>query len=172
MSDTRYPLSDADQTKMLRKLLLYWDGQWFLNAVDTLGLEEAIALNARVRAAFGRIEMRMTLKTVRKRRADDLPDAMHLLETYVHSLMGGVLRAEFVKAGGAHAEVKVHRCAAFEGAKRASLARVDQACVACEGLWNVWLEALLPGSLIDVQYPARLGKGDPHCHFIIDMHHA
>ena len=39
MNDIPNPLSDADQVKMLRKLLLYWDGQWFLNAVDAYGLE-------------------------------------------------------------------------------------------------------------------------------------
>ena len=83
--------------------------------------------------------------------------------------MGGALRAEFVKADEAHAEVRVHRCAAFEGAKRANLPRVDQACVACEGLWNAWLESLLPDSQVEVRYPARLGKGDPQCSFIIQV---
>ena len=169
MNDTPYPLTDADQAKMLRKLLLYWDGQWFLNAVDTYGHEEAIALNARVRASFARFEMRVTLKAVGKRRADDLPDAMRLLETYAKTFMGGALRAEFVKADEVHAEVRVHRCAAFEGAKRANLSRVDQACVACEVLWNAWLECLLPDSRVKVQYPTRLGKGDPLCSFIIQV---
>lgn len=169
MNDIPYPLTDADQAKMLRKLLFYWDGQWFLNAVDTYGLEEAIALNARVRASFARFEMRVTLKAVRKGRADDLPDAMRLIETYAHAFMGGALRAEFVEADEVRGEVKVHRCAAFEGAKRANLPRVDQACVACEGLWSAWLEALLPDSQIEVQYPARLGKGDSHCQFIVSV---
>jgi predicted hydrocarbon binding protein len=169
MSHRRYPLSDADQAKMLRKLLLYWDWEWFLNAVDTYGLEEAIALNARVRASFARFEMRVTLKAVGKRHADDLPDAMRLIETYAKTFMGSALRAEFTKADEVRAKVKVHRCAAFEGAKRANLTRVDQACVACEGLWNAWLEALLPDSQVEVQYPARLGKGDPHCSFVVQV---
>jgi hypothetical protein len=169
LNDTPYPLSDADQAKMLRKLLFYWDGQWFLNAVDTYGLEEAIALNARVRASFARFEMRVTLKAVGKRRADDLPDAMRLIETYAKTFMGGALRAEFVKADEVRAEVRVHRCAAFEGAKRANLPRVDQACVACEGLWNAWLECLLPDSQVDVRFPTQLGKSDPQCSFIIQV---
>jgi hypothetical protein len=162
-----YPLSDADRVKMLRKLILFWDGQWFLKTVEAFGLDTAIELNARVRASFGRIEMRTLLKTLKKPQADDLYDAMRLLDTYGAAFMGGTLRAEFVPLDTNHAEVIVRRCAAYEGAKRASLPRVDQACVACEMLWHVWLESLLPGAEVEVQYPMRQGKGDPHCRFLM-----
>ncbi|RPI49646.1 MAG: hypothetical protein EHM56_12060, partial [Chloroflexi bacterium] len=60
--ETSYRLSPEDQVHMLRRLMLYWDGQWFLKAVDAFGLDAAVALNARVRASFGRIEMRLLLK--------------------------------------------------------------------------------------------------------------
>jgi hypothetical protein len=162
-----YSLSEPDKVKMLRKLMLYWDGQWFLRAVEDLGLDAAIDLNARVRASFGRIEMRTLLKTLSKRQAQDLPDAVRLLETYGEAFMGGGLRAEFVTLDVDHAEVIVRRCAAFEGAKRAALPRADQACIACERLWQVWLETLLPGIEVVVQYPMRQGKGDPYCRFLI-----
>ncbi len=166
---TPYRLSDADQAGMLRKLLLYWDGQWFLAAVEAYGLEAAVDLNARVRAAFGRIEMRLLLKTLGKSQADGLADAIHLLETYAEAFMGPRIRAEFSMLGDGKAEVVIRRCAAYEGAKRAALPREDQACVACETLWNVWLETLLPGIQAEVQYPMRLGKGDPHCQFILEI---
>jgi hypothetical protein len=163
-----YRLSDAEQVEMLRKLLLYWDGQWFLKTVETFGLQAGIELNARVRASFGRIEMRLLLKALGKRQADDLPDAMHLLETYAATFMGQRLQAEFVSLVDDRAEVTIRHCAAYEQAKRAALPRVDQACVACEGLWNAWLEVLLPGSEVDVHYPQRQGKGDLVCHFTIE----
>jgi len=169
MPPTPYPLSDADQVHMLRKLMLYWDGQWFLKTAETFGLEAAIDLNARVRASFGRIEMRTLLKTVGKSRADGLPDAMRLLDTYAAAFMGQSLRAEFVVVDAERAEVLIRRCAAYEGAKRAALPRVDQACVACETLWNVWLETLLPDTRAEVQYPMRQGKGDAYCRFIIQV---
>ena len=51
---THYTLSDIEQVRMLRKLMLYWDGQWFLKTVEAFGLEAAVELNARVRAPFGR----------------------------------------------------------------------------------------------------------------------
>ena len=164
---TPYSLSEPDKVKMLRKLMLYWDGQWFLKAVEDLGLDAAIDLNARVRASFGRIEMRLLLKTLSKPQARDLPDALRLLETYGATFMAGALRAEFVTLDVDHAEVIVRRCAAFEGAKHAALPRVDQACIACERLWQVWLETLLPGIEVEVQYPMREGKGDPYCQFLI-----
>jgi hypothetical protein len=67
-----YALSDADKVKMLRKLALFWDGQWFLRSVDKFGLDAAVDLNAAVRTAFGRIEMRTMLKALGKKQADDL----------------------------------------------------------------------------------------------------
>jgi hypothetical protein len=167
-----YHLSDAERVKLLRKLMLYWDGQWFLKTVETYGLEAAIALNARVRASFGRIEMRSLLKLLSKSQADDLADAVRLLDTYGEAFMGGTLRAEFVALDSRQAEIVVRRCAAYEGAKRAGLPRQDQACVACENLWNAWLETLLPGHEIEVQYPLRQGKGDAYCQFLICVRQA
>ena len=162
-----YHLSDAEQAQMLGKLMLFWDGQWFLKTVEAFGLEAAIDLNARVRTSFGRIEMRTLLKALGKRQADNLPDAMHLLETYSKAFMRGRLRAEFTVQDDDQAQVIVSRCAAYEGAKLAALPRQDQACVACETLWNAWMEALLPGMAWDVRYPMRQGKGDSVCKFIV-----
>jgi len=154
---------------MLRKLMLYWDGQWFLKTADAFGLDAAIGLNAQVRTSFGRIEMRTLLKAVGKPHADDLPDAIRLLETYANAFLGSALRAEFAVLDANRAEVIVRRCAAYEGAKLAALPRQDQACVACETLWNAWLEMLLPDATVAAQHPMRQGKGDPHCRFLIQV---
>jgi hypothetical protein len=161
-----YPLSEEVKVDMLRKMVLFWDGQWFLKTVDEFGLEAAIRLNARVRTAFGRIEMRILLG---KRRADDLADAIRLVNTYGEVLMGGALRADFQTITPTRAEVLIYRCAAYAGAKMARLDRVDQACVACETLWDAWFEVLLPDTPVTVRYPMRQGKGAPHCHFIITL---
>jgi hypothetical protein len=169
MSYESYELSDTDQIRMLRKLLLYWDGQWFLKTVDEFGLEAGIRLNARVRTAFGRIEMRTLLQAVGKPRADDLQDAMRLIDTYAKVFMGNALRVQHKMVGPNQVEARVYRCAAYEGSKLANLARVDQACVACETLWSAWIEALLPDATVDVQYPMRMGKGAPHCRFVITV---
>ena len=164
-AQTAYLLSDLDQVKLLRKLMLYWDGQWFLKTAEQFGLDAAIDLNARVRASFGRIEMRLLLKAVGKSQADNLPDALHLLETYSGAFMGSTLRAEFRVLGPQEAEVHVSRCAAYEGAKRAALPRADQACVACETLWSAWLEILLPEDPIQIDILQRQGTGDSICQF-------
>ena len=163
-----YPLSEEVKVDMLRKLALFWDGQWFLKTVDEFGLEAAIRLNARVRASFGRIEMRTLLRALGKRRADDLTDAIRLIAIYAEVLMGGAFRADFQMTSPTQADVRIYRCAAYEGAKMARLERVDQACVACETLWDAWFEILLPDTPVTVRYPKQQGKGDPHCHFIIN----
>ncbi len=61
-----YPIPDEKKVRMLRKLALFWDGQWFLQTVQKFGLEPAIELNALVRTAFGRIETRTLLRAVGK----------------------------------------------------------------------------------------------------------
>ena len=164
-----YPLPDEAKVNILRKLAMFWDGQWFLKTVDEFGLEAAVRLNARVRAAFGHIEMRTLLRALGKRRADDLTDAIRLIATYGQVLMGGALRADFQMTSPAQAEALIYRCAAYAGARMAHLDRVDQACVACETLWEAWFEVLLPDNPMAVRYPMRLGKGDPHCHFIFSV---
>ena len=163
-----YPIADAEKVKMLRKLALYWDGQWFLNAVQKFGLEEAIDLNAIVRTAFGRIEMRTLLRAAGKKQADDLPDALRLIATHTDLLLGTGVKADY-QIGDGSARVLVRRCAVFEGAKIANLPRHDQACVTCETLWDAWFQVLLPEAKISVQYPQRQGKGDPICEFIIEQ---
>ena len=162
-----YPLPDADKVKMLRKLALFWDGQWFLHSAEMFGLEEAIALNAAVRTAFGRIEMRTILKALGKKVADDLADAVRMIATHSDLLLGPGIRADY-EVGERRAQVVVRRCAAYEGAKRANLPRRDQACVTCETLWDAWFKVLLPTTEICVQYPQRQGMGDAVCKFVVE----
>jgi hypothetical protein len=161
-----YPLSDAEKVKMLRKLALFWDGQWFLRSVEKFGLEAAIDLNAIVRSAFGRIEMRTMLKAIGKTQADDLADALRMIATHTDLLLGPGVRADY-HLDQDRARIIVRRCAAFEGAKRANLERQDQACVTCETLWDSWFGALLPEAQIDVRYPQRQGMGDSVCEFVV-----
>ena len=55
-------ISPDKKCKLLSKLLLFWDGQWFLKVKDILGINEAIEINKKVRKSFARIEMREALK--------------------------------------------------------------------------------------------------------------
>jgi len=105
--------------------------------------------------------MRQLLKTLGKSQADDLADAVHLPETCAETFMGTGLRAEFLFQGPHRAEVIVHRCAAYTGAKRAALPRADLACIACETLWDTWLETLMPDLQVEVQFPPARAKETP-----------
>lgn len=165
--EKRYDIAPDEQIEILQKLLLYWDGQWFLKTVEEFGLEAGIRTNARVRASFGRIEMRAILKTARKKRADDLADGLVLLNSYLDMFMGGRLKVELNLTSDTEATVTVARCPAYEGARRACLERSDQACVACAGLWPVWLSALLPEDDIEVDVLEQQGRGDRRCLFNI-----
>jgi len=61
--------------------------------------------------------------------------------------------------------VTVHKCAAYDGARRAKLEKDVQACLTCEGLWQVWFSSLLPDHAVSQEVIARMGFGDPQCRF-------
>jgi hypothetical protein len=163
-----YSLEPTDLIRVLPRLMLAWDGQWFLKVYDEFDWETAAGLNARVRAAFGRIEMRTMLRALGKRRADGLPDAVRVLRTYIE----GVFAAGFVgdyRVDEDRLDAFVTTCAAWEGAKRAALERTDQACIACETLWLAWFKTLLPNHQIVFDIQERMGYGDPRCHFVLQF---
>lgn len=167
--NSKYALTHAAQADMLRRLALYWDGQWFLKTVEEFGLDAGLRINARVRASFGKIEMRSILKALHKKKADDLPDALDILEAYLQVFMGDRLRATFSLLSKDQAIVNVTHCPAFEGGKRAALERIDQSCVACEGLWPTWLTSLLPSQDIRLEVAQTQGRGDLLCEFRISI---
>jgi len=180
----QYTISAEDKAHMLALLAMAWDGQWFLKTYDEYGWEAATRLNARVRAAFGRIEMRRMLRALNKRAADDLEDVARIIQTYFREVLTAGFDADFAVRCGSHVghtfrhatagyaashvmEVTVTRCAALSGARRAGLERHDQACVACRPLWSAYLEVLLPDTPVDVEVVEQMGSGAPRCHFVI-----
>jgi hypothetical protein len=163
-----YHLETIDLLRIMPRLMLSWDGQWFLKICDEFDWETAARLNARARAAFGRIEMRTMLRALGKRYADDLPDAVRVLRTYIE----GVFEAGFVadlRVTGDRLDAFVTTCVAWEGARQAALERTDQACLACEMLWIAWFKALLPNRRIAFDIQGRMGYGDPRCHFVLQF---
>lgn len=161
-----YVLSDAEKAKLLARLALAWDGQWFLKAYDEGGWELATRLNTRVRHAFGRIEALLLLRTLGKRHADDLEDAVQVLATYYREILTEGFDGEFWIEDGA-VQVRVKECAALEGSKRARLERHDQACLGCPGLFRVYFETLLPGHTAQVESLEQMGYGGESCRYVV-----
>lgn len=162
----RYAVAPETKAHMLALLAMAWDGQWFLKVYDEYGWDAAALLNARVRAAFGRIEMRRMLRALGKRTADDLEDAVHVILAYFRDVLAAGFDAEFVTADDC-AEIMVTRCAALSGSMRAGLERHDQACMACRGLWHAYFEVLLPDTPVDVELKEQMGRGASRCHIAI-----
>jgi hypothetical protein len=151
---------------MLALLAMAWDGQWFLKVCDEYGWEAAARLNAQVRAAFGRIEMRRMLRALGKRAADDLLDAARIILTYFQEVLAAGFDAEFAIEGN-QAEITIARCAALSGSKRAGLERYDQSCIACQELWHAYFEVLLPDTPIEVEMKEQMGHGASRCRVVI-----
>lgn len=161
-----YTIPPERRARMLALLAMAWDGQWFLKMCDEYGWEAATRLNAQVRAAFGRIEMRRMLRALGKRAADDLRDAARILLTYSQEVLAAGFDAEWA-VGENQAEVTITRCAALSGARRAGLERHDQACIACRGLWQVYFEVLLPDEPVEVEVKEQMGHGAPKCRVVM-----
>ena len=157
-----YTIDPQKQVEVLRWLMFAWDGQWQARAAAQYGPAEASRLNARVRSAFGKVEMKALLSLVGKERAVSLGDAANLLETYFNFVWGGqgyqgrFLPPETTPNGQARMTVQVRQMTALDSLKRATQAAGEDPGMACEMLWTAWLETLLPGT--QVQVTARLGE--------------
>lgn len=161
--DSNLNISCEDAIKLLSKLLLAWDGQWFLKTVQEIGLEKAIEQNARVRTSFAKIEMRQMLKILGIEKAKNLREAVDIIQEYSKLFGGNRIQADWDLRGETEATIRVHRCPALEGAKKAGLARVDQPCVACERLWPTWFSVLLPEKQWTCTIPESMGRGAKIC---------
>ena len=165
MADNSERLSSDAAAKLLGKLMLAWDGQWFLKTAQERGVETAVALNAKVRASFGRIEIREFLRAKGHSGARSVAEAVALLSEYQRIFLGEGMVAEWEMDGDTVA-VCVSRCSPQEGAGKAGL-RPDTPCVACETVWDSWLEAVMPGSRWETQIHASMGRGAEVCRILL-----
>lgn len=150
---------------LMRRLLMAWDGQWFLKVTEKFGIEVAIDLNVRVRRSFARIEMREALRDAKIfRNLFSMEEAMAFLWNYLKVGNDGEIVADY-EVNDSNSLINVFWCPAFEGAKKAQLERQDQACISCSGMWNAWIAKLfeIDESLIEVKIDKMLSKGDCHC---------
>jgi hypothetical protein len=163
-----YEIPAEARAQVMAGLALAWDGQWFLKVNDKFGWDTAAELNIRTRIAFGRIEMRSTLLALGKKKADNLGDALEVWQSYFRMFGAdrGVFAGDYVITGET-LTVTVHKCAAWEGAKRAKLEKDVQACLTCDNLWKAWFGTLLPEHEVSQDVLARMGFGDPQCLFRI-----
>ena len=162
----QYVIPAEQKARLLALLAMAWDGQWFLKVYDEYGWDAAARLNARVRAAFGRIEMQRMLRALGKPAADDFEDAGQIVQAYFRNVLAAGFDAEFASDDD-RVEIVVTRCAALSGSKRAGLERHDQACIACQGLWQVYFDVLLPDTSVEVELAEQMGRGAPRCRITI-----
>jgi hypothetical protein len=161
-----YEIPPELRAQVMAGLALAWDGQWFLKVNEKYGWDAAAEINIRTRIAFGRIEMRSTLQALGKRKADDLQDALEIWQAYFRMFGAdrGVFAGEYSIEGNT-LTATVNKCAAWEGAKRATLEEDTQACLTCEHLWQAWFGTLLPDHEVSQETIARMGFGAPQCRF-------
>ncbi len=157
-----YTIDPNKQTEVLRWLMYAWDSQWQARTLALYGPIETARLSARVRSAFGKVEMKALLALVGKERAINLADAAELLEAYFgfvwgeRGFQGRFLPLETSPNGLARLTVQIKKMTALDSLKKAAQAAGEDPRLPCEMLWNAWLETLLPNT--QVQVTARLGE--------------
>ena len=153
-----YQIDTTKQVEILRWLMYAWDGQWQGRTAAIYGPGEASKINTRVRSAFGKIEMKALLALLGKKQAADLSDATDMLKTYFELAYGargfsGQFRpVEAGPSGNARLVVEVTKLTPFDALKKAAQAAGENPSLACEMLWNSWIETLLPEGSIQVTY--------------------
>lgn len=166
-----YEINQERQLELLRRLLFAWDAQWFLKSAAAFGPDEALKVNARVRAAYGRLEMKAMLALIGQEQAANLADSLEVIKTYhqiafSHNpiLSGTHLVASDTNGNRGKALVALARCVALDNAKRSALpvSPSDTNCIYCQMLWTTWFENLLPDAQIEVVFEAQSMQGAPH----------
>lgn len=157
-----YGLPKTTKSELLSKLMLAWDGQWFLKVVEEFGLEHGLKLNTRVRLAFARIEMHSLLDALNKKEADNFEEAISIINFYCREVLNINSRHE-IEVVNHSATIKVTFCPILENCRRANLPRCDQACLGCPQIWQEWLKSLLPEEECYVQAAKQMGRNDEFC---------
>ncbi|HEX2914233.1 MAG TPA: hypothetical protein VH186_25765 [Chloroflexia bacterium] len=151
-----YQINTDKQLDILRWMIYSLDGQWLARTSAVYGPEEASKLNTRVRASFGKLEMKALLALLGKKQAANLSDAAEMLKAYFTLAFGergfqGQFKPVIASPGGsARLEVEVQKLVALESLKKAAQQAKEDPALACELLWNSWLETLLPEASLQI----------------------
>jgi len=160
--DDRYLLDSSSKVRMLQKLALAWDGQWFLKTSEKCGIDEAVALNQKVARACQRLVARMSLEAWKVEKAADFEDAGRMVRALLEWSLGSLWKTDF-KIAKDSIRIEVYLCPVFEGAKQANLERTDQACLNCAEAWSVWFDAFLSGQEVKVAHLSKMSEGSRSC---------
>lgn len=159
-----YNIDKDKQMEVLRWLMYAWDGQWLGRTTAVYGASEASKLNARVRAAFAKVEMKGLLALLGKKQAENLNDAAEMLKAYFQLVFGergfqGKFSAvEAAPGGGARLQVQVSKMVALDSLKKVAQAANEQPAQICELLWTSWFEALLPDAKLQITSRSQNGS--------------
>ncbi len=151
-----YEINQNKQLEVIRWLMYAWDGQWVSRTTAVYGPTEASKLDTRVRGAFGKVEMKALLALLGKKQADNLEDAAEMLKTYFglmfgeRGFQGRFLPVAAAPSGGTRLQVEVSRLIALDSLKKVAQAAGEKPDLACELLWQSWLDTLLPQSQLEV----------------------
>jgi hypothetical protein len=113
-------LSSAERERLLRQTATANDGLWFYAVNGELGIEAANRLNAEVVRKFATLEMARLLRALRCENVADQQTFVSLLRQALELFVDGLFEASLEESPG-KLRLRVERCFAYEGVRRANL---------------------------------------------------
>lgn len=138
-------LSPAVRERSLRDSQVANDAFWFYAVQKLAGVDVANRLNGEVVRQFGCIEMARLLRQLRVEPAVDAAGLLALLEQALELFVKDLFQADVTRDGD-RIHLRVRRCFAFEGVRRAGL----EHCYRCGPGQRLlgWLAVAADGALI------------------------
>lgn len=154
--------SPSDREVMLRENWWSHDGQWFLKAVDTVGLETAMEINEEAIESMGRIEMRRIHEEMG---APEVTSAADLLPLTVaaHEMVG--IPAEGEMDGDDSFILAIESCLVWEMTEAASLTTSAPGCRGSLRRRLGWATAFFDARRVVWTREAGRPDGDPRCRY-------
>jgi hypothetical protein len=138
-------LPASQRERLLRHSAVANDGLWFYQVLKACGADEANRMNAEVVLGFSRLEMVRLLRALGASEVASLEEFLPIFRIAAELFVEGLFECEAEVEGGAF-RLRVTKCFAYEGVKRAGVAELYR-CGPGQRLRG-WLEAAGLGATI------------------------
>lgn len=120
--DSLRPLSGEARDRLLRQSWAANDGLWFYEVARASGIDEANRMNGRVVRSFARLEMARLLRAVGVLSVDTMERYRQIFTLATDMFVKDIFAYE-EEVGECSHTLKISRCFAYDGVKRAGMER-------------------------------------------------
>lgn len=161
-ADDGTPVRWEDLAAFMRKMLVTLDGLWFMNALEEVGPERALAMDVKVMVG----QFKLATRLWRKARGLDgrsVADKVSIFQAMAH-LYGHRFQ---VLVEGDEVTMRLTECAFYENLKRAGRAGTHDCRQLCRRLGPAWFAEIEPRTGGEGRVDLQLPVGGTHCDWTV-----